>query len=137
NVKRAKLLRPIDFIFKKFNGFLARFSGRYANIVKKRVRRERSSMAFYAVLVVLAIFLFNRLPGGFIPPQDQAYFITIVQLPPGSDLDRTDEVAKEVTDKFLQVDGVANLITFVGMSGATQTNAPNQAVLYIPLKSFE
>src|SRR5699024_8700340 len=58
-------------------------------------------------------------------------------LPPGSDLDRTDAVVKKITHKFSQVDGVKNMITFIGFSGATQTRAPNQAVLYTLLKSFK
>lgn len=137
NVKRSKLLKPIDYIFKKFNAFMALFSKRYANILEKGVRRERSSLAVYLVLVGIAIFMFNGLPKGFIPPQDQGYFITVVQLPPGSELDRTDAVVKKTTHKFQQIDGVANLISFAGLSGATQTPAPNEAVMYVPLKSFE
>lgn len=135
-VKRSGLLKPVDVLFRKFNEFMDRISGRYTRIVSKLVRRERSALAGYVLLIGLALFLFYRLPGGFIPPQDQGYFITVVQLPPGSSLDRTDAVVDEVTTNFLEIDGVENTIAFTGLSGATFTNAPNEAVIFLPLEDF-
>lgn len=135
-VRRSKLLRPVSYLFEKFNHFMERASGKYANVLTKGVRRERPVLIVYLVLIGLTFFFFNRLPGGFIPPQDQGYFITVVQLPPGSSLDRTDAVVQESTDKFLEIDGVENTIAFTGLSGATFTNAPNEAVIFLPLKDF-
>ena len=48
-------------------------------------------MAAYAVLIGLTVGLFSITPTGFIPAQDQGYFLTVIQLPPGSSLERTDE----------------------------------------------
>ncbi|MCW9705548.1 efflux RND transporter permease subunit [Fodinibius salsisoli] len=136
NVKRSGLLKPVDYLFGKFNSLMDRLSGKYASVVEKGVRRERSVLLVYLVLIGLAFFLFNRLPGGFIPPQDQGYFITVVQLPPGASLDRTDAVVQQATDKFLDIEGVENTIAFTGLSGATFTNAPNEAVIFLPLEDF-
>src|SRR5699024_7410110 len=65
-VKRSGLLKPIDYLFRKFNQFMERISGKYAGIVQKGVRRERSVLGVYLILIGLAFFFFNRLPGGFI-----------------------------------------------------------------------
>lgn len=135
-VERSRFLKPIDYLFGKFNHFMERISGKYANVLTKGVRRERSVLAGYLLLIGLTFFLFYRLPDGFIPPQDQGYFITVVQLPSGSSLDRTDAVVQEATDKFLGIDGVENTIAFTGLSGATFTNTPNEAVIFLPLKDF-
>lgn len=136
-VKRSPLLKPIDFIFKKFNYFIQRLSGGYASILTRGIRRERSALFVYLILLVITYFLFSGLPRGFIPQQDQGYFITVVQLPPGASLDRTDTVVKETVDKFLKIDGVGNTVAFTGFSGATFTSAPNAAAIFVPLKSFE
>lgn len=136
NVKRSGLLKPVNYLFRKFNSLMEQLSGKYASVVQKGVRRERSALLVYLVLIGLGFFLFNRLPGGFIPPQDQGYFITVVQLPPGASLDRTDAVVQQATDKFLDIDGVENTIAFTGLSGATFTNAPNEAVIFLPLEDF-
>src|SRR5699024_9085167 len=99
--ERSRFLKPITYLFGKFNHFIERISGRYANVLKKGVRRERSTLVGYLLLIGLAFFLFYRLPGGFIPPQDQGYFITVVQLPSVASLDRTDAVVQKASDKFL------------------------------------
>lgn len=135
-VKHSRFLKPVNYLFAKFNRFMERISGKYSGVVQKGVRRERPVLAVYLVLIGLAFFLFNRLPGGFIPPQDQGYFITVVQLPPGASLDRTDAVVQNATDRFLEIDGVENTIAFTGLSGATFTNAPNEAVIFLPLEDF-
>src|SRR5699024_6933866 len=134
--ERSRFLKPITYLFGKFNHFIERISGRYANVLKKGVRRERSTLVGYLLLIGLAFFLFYRLPGGFIPPQDQGYFITVVQLPSVASLDRTDAVVQKATDKFLEIDGVENTLAFAGLSGATFTNAPNEGVIFLPLKDF-
>ena len=63
-------------------------------------------LVIYAGLVGLAAWQFNRAPTGFIPPQDEGYLITIVQLPPGSSLSRTDAVVREATRIMLQTPGI-------------------------------
>ena len=40
-------------------------------------------------LALLCGFLFTRMPGSFLPEEDQGYALAIVQLPPGATLDRT------------------------------------------------
>jgi len=135
--KHSRLLAPIDFIFNRFNRFLRWFSARYQRQLFKGVRRERWVMLVYLVLIGITWFLFGRLPGGFIPQQDLGYFITVVQLPPGSSLERTDAVVQEITKRFLAFDGVENTVGFSGFSGATFSVAPNEGVLFVPLKSYE
>src|SRR3979409_932033 len=79
----------------------------------------------------------SRTPSGFIPPLDRAYFITVVTLPPGSSLERTDAVVRKASELLLSGPGVAHPVTFAGFDGATFTNAPNSGVLFVPLKPFE
>ncbi len=54
-------------------------------------------LVVYAGLIGLTGCQFVQAPTGFIPQQDQGYLITIVQLPPGASLARTDEVVRKVT----------------------------------------
>jgi multidrug efflux pump subunit AcrB len=49
------------------------------------------------ILGELPAWQFSRAPTGFIPDLDQGYLITVLQLPPGSSLARTDEVTRKVT----------------------------------------
>ena len=58
-------------------------------------------LAAYGGLILLTGVQFWRAPGGFIPAQDQGYFITVVQLPPGSSLARTDAVVQRAIADLL------------------------------------
>ncbi|WP_152023370.1 efflux RND transporter permease subunit, partial [Mycobacterium tuberculosis] len=85
----------------------------------------------------LTAVVFTVTPSGFVPAQDQGYFLTIIQLPPGSAVDRTDAVMQKVAKRILPLAGVKGAVMLAGFDGPSQTLAPNSAAAYIPLKSFE
>lgn len=120
-----------------FNRMFERFSEAYARLTRRLVAAPKRMMAAYAVLIALTVGLFSITPTGFIPAQDQGYFLTVIQLPPGSSLERTDEVMRKVADRILPIKGVEGAVMLAGFDGASQTQAPNAAAAYVPLKSFE
>jgi hydrophobe/amphiphile efflux-1 (HAE1) family protein len=120
-----------------FNRWFERFSERYAGLTRRLVAAPKRMMAAYALLIGLTVGLFAVTPTGFIPAQDQGYFLTVIQLPPGSSLERTDEVMRKVADRILPIEGVEGAVMLAGFDGASQTQAPNAAAAYVPLKSFE
>ena len=93
-------------------------------------------LVVYAGLILLTGYQFSRTPAGFIPQQDQGYFITVVQLPPGSSLARTDAVVRKAAEIIRGVNGVAHTVAFAGFDGATFTNAPNAGAIFVPLEPF-
>ena len=78
--------------------------------------------------------VFASTPTGFIPAQDQGYFLTVIQLPPGSSLERTDAVMRKVAARILPIPGVKGSVMLAGFDGASQTLAPNAAAAYVPLQ---
>ena len=121
----------------RFNDVFARFSESYANLTQRLVQAPKRMMAAYAVLIAATVGLFSITPTGFIPAQDQGYFLTVIQLPPGSSIERTDAVMRKVAARILPIAGVKGAVMLAGFDGASQTQAPNAAAAYIPLKSFE
>ncbi len=141
----ALLLKPHDNggdaaqpngFFRGFNRALDGLSGRYGALTSRLVRRAALVMVAYVGLLGLTGFQFQQVPGGFIPDQDQGYAIVSIELPPGAELDRTDAVVKEVTDRLLAIDGIVNAVGFSGFSGATFTNAPNSATIFPTFAPF-
>jgi len=130
-------LRPFKFLGDNFNRFMERLSVQYGKAVGKFVRTGSMVMLIYGGLIALTGFEFNKVPSGFVPAMDQQYFITAIQLPPGSSLSRTDEVVKEAIDTLLEVDGVANTVSFTGFDGASFTNASNAAAIFVTLEDFD
>jgi multidrug efflux pump subunit AcrB len=68
---------------------------------------------------------------------DQGYLITVLQLPPGSSLARTDEVTRKVNDILTSIPGVFSTAAFAGLDGATFTLAPNEGAIFSVFKSFQ
>ncbi|MBV9529458.1 multidrug efflux RND transporter permease subunit [Sphingomonas sp.] len=121
----------------RFNRAFERFSESYSRLTRRLVAMPRRMMLAYAGLIAATIGLFWITPSGFIPAQDQGYFLTVIQLPPGSSLERTDAVMREVAARILPIPGVKGSVMLAGFDGASQTQAPNAAAAYVPLQSFE
>jgi HAE1 family hydrophobic/amphiphilic exporter-1 len=93
-------------------------------------------LVVYVGLIGLTGWQFARAPAGFIPQQDQGYLITVLQLPPGASLARTDAVVREATRIVLGTPGVAHAVPFAGFDGATFTNASNAGAIFSALAPF-
>jgi len=121
----------------RFNQGFDRFSKAYSRLTHRLVQMPKRMMLAYAGLIAATVALFSITPTGFIPAQDQGYFLTVIQLPPGSSLERTDAVMRKVAARILPIPGVKGSVMLAGFDGASQTQAPNAAAAYVPLQSFE
>ncbi|RXG32257.1 efflux RND transporter permease subunit [Leeuwenhoekiella marinoflava] len=137
NKKTPLILKPFAYVGNGFNRFIDKISASYGKRVQKLVRTSIMVLVVYGGLIIITGFEFGRVPKGFIPAMDQQYFITLVQLPPGASLSRTDAVVKDVIDKALDIDGVENAIAFTGFDAASNTNSSNTAAVFLPLEDFE
>jgi HAE1 family hydrophobic/amphiphilic exporter-1 len=108
----------------------------YAAATRRLVRLSVLMLVVYAGLIGLTGWQFARTPTGFIPQQDQGYLITVLQLPPGSSLARTDEVVRRTAKLMLGTPGISHVVPFAGFDGATFTNAPNAGVIFSALAPF-
>ena len=121
----------------RFNDAFDRFSKGYSRLTHRLVLMPKRMMLAYAALIAATVGLFSITPTGFIPAQDQGYFLTVIQLPAGSSLERTDAVMRKVAARILPIPGVKGSVMLAGFDGASQTQAPNAAAAYVPLQSFE
>ncbi len=130
-------VRLISFAFGLFNRGFEALSRGYGRLTARLVRAAFLMVVVYAGLIGLAAFQFGRAPAGYIPEQDQGYLITIVQLPPGASLDRTEAVLRRVTDIITGVPGVAHAVPFAGLDATTFTDASNSATIFAKLDAPE
>ena len=135
--KHGLLMRPIVWALSKFNRGFERASGGYAWATTKLIRMPLIMLALFAALLVATNFQFSKVPGGFIPEQDQGYYITVVQLPPGASLERTDAVIRHATSEILDIHGVAHAAVFTGLNGAAFTTESNTGVIFFTVTDFE
>jgi hydrophobe/amphiphile efflux-1 (HAE1) family protein len=120
-------------------GFNHGFEGLARRFGKYTARAVRSLLLVgivYLCLIGLAGWRFSVTPGGFIPAQDQGYLIAVIQMPPGTSLDRTTAVMERASKIALANKGALGTVAFAGLDGATLTTAPNAAAMFVPLQPF-
>ena len=77
------------------------------------------------------------MPTGFLPPEDQGYFIISVQAPEGTSLERTEEIVARVQDIVVKTPGIDKVPTFAGFDLITATSAPNVGTMFGVLKPWD
>ncbi|HEX7906627.1 MAG TPA: multidrug efflux RND transporter permease subunit [Paraburkholderia sp.] len=122
--------------FDRFNRGFDKLSFGYGNVTRRLVRGLTVVLAIYVVLIGVTGFEFSRTPTGFIPEQDQGYLITVVQLPPGASLDRTEKVVRNAIDIILSTRGIEHVAPFVGLDATTLTVASNSGTIFSGLPSL-
>jgi hydrophobe/amphiphile efflux-1 (HAE1) family protein len=134
--QRTLARRLLHASFGYFNRAFERMSDAYGALTSRLVRALAVVVVVYLALIGTAGFQFAREPTGFIPEQDQGYLITVLQLPPGSSLQRTEQVVKRAVDIILKTPGVEHVAPFAGLDATTFTVASNAGTIFSGLPSL-
>ncbi|MEG1979661.1 MAG: efflux RND transporter permease subunit, partial [Victivallaceae bacterium] len=145
------LLKPIDgkrqkfILFRWFDAGFEKLTAVYGATVSKLIKISFALMLVYGIMTFVAIRMFNQLPTGFIPDEDQAAMFINVQLPDGASLARTEEVLKKINNILLPVrpdgsvgryPGVADVLSSPGFSILTGVNSANNAMIIVALDDW-
>jgi multidrug efflux pump len=118
----ATLLRPEHLKENKFFGAFNRgyewVNSHYLTSVRFSLRHKAWWLAGFGVLLVVGGFLFWRVPGSFVPDEDQGYAIGIVAMPPGSTIQRTREVMRRVGEKIRKSPAVDSVFEVAGFASS-------------------
>jgi multidrug efflux pump len=128
-------LKSTRGFFGWFNQFFSRTSMSYRTGVARILQNTGRYMIIFLVIVVAMGWLFSRLPGSFLPDEDQGYFISVIQLPPGATRERALEVLSEAEQFYLKQPEVEHVIGVAGFSffGRGQ----NAAINFVRLKGWD
>lgn len=127
----------IDSILDGFNNWFTRVAGRYKGLLEKIVSRRVVTFAMLLIFCAGIGMLNGVLPSGFIPNEDQGMFYAIIQTPPGSTLERTNEVAEKLQQIAGKIDGVQSVSSLAGYEVLTEGTGSNSGTCLINLKSWE
>jgi len=123
-----------NVVYRTFNRYYDRVAAVYVRHIGSAISHAPRWMLVFAALVVVTGLLFARLPGSFLPEEDQGYAMAIVQLPPGSTLQRTQAVFEDVRATLEQVDGYESMMQVAGFSFIGQ--GENVGMAFIKLKDW-
>ena len=120
-----------------FNRGFFKLSRSYENFVGKSIRFKWLYLIGYAAIIGIMAVVFLRIPGSFLPEEDQGIMFTLVQLPAGSTLDETQDVLDKVRNYYdtQETDNIASVFTIAGFSFAGQ--GQNMGLAFVRLSDWE
>jgi HAE1 family hydrophobic/amphiphilic exporter-1 len=140
----ALLLKPPGESKSAFQKFFDGFNRQFERATDKFMvftgfftRRLIRAGALLGALIVALLLLFQAVPGGFVPEEDQGYIMAAVQLPDAASLQRTDEVMMEVEAVLAEFDAIETYTTVSGFSMLTGTTQPNAGFVFLQLKDWD
>ncbi|BFM21568.1 efflux RND transporter permease subunit [Gilvimarinus japonicus] len=138
----ATLLKPVDpdhhqkrGFFGWFNRTFDRSANRYQSSVGYILARTGRFMAIYIAIALVLVLLFGRLPGSFLPDEDQGLMFTQMTLPVGSTKERSIAVMNDVENYYLsQDDTVESVFSVIGFSFSGR--GQNNGIAFVRMKDW-
>jgi multidrug efflux pump len=103
-------------IFGPFNRGMQRTTGRYQHAVEGMLARPLWFLLVFVALLAVTALLYLRMPGSFLPDEDQGSLMTVIQAPPGATTARTEQALSQVKDFYAEHPLVEDAITVYGFS---------------------
>jgi hydrophobe/amphiphile efflux-1 (HAE1) family protein len=137
----AVLLKPgapkRNFVFREFNRMFDWVTYKYTKGVAFFLKRGFIGVLLFIGMGFLTNFLFQKVPTGLVPDEDQGYYIGAVILPEGSSLERTNAVVKKVEAAMSPNKNIEAVFSLVGLNflggGGLKSSA---ATMFFPLKPW-
>ncbi|POZ50363.1 efflux RND transporter permease subunit [Methylovulum psychrotolerans] len=133
---QPKRKTPVSLFIDAFNYVFEKATGRYIQVLNVVITRR------IVTVLVLAGFSFGiysvnlTLPSGFIPGEDQGMIYAIIQTPPGSTIEVTNKVARELEGIASKIDGVQSVSSLAGYEVLTEGRGSNAGTCIINLKDW-
>ncbi len=122
--------------FGAFNRFYNNTEQKYQHGVLRVLRRALSVLGIYAVLCGAMALVMWRLPGSFLPTEDQGSIMVQFTLPAGATATRTDAVAKKVTEWFLNNEKANTDAIFTVTGFSFSGSGQNAGMAFVSLKNW-
>lgn len=135
----AILLRKGDHgsrLFKPFNDGFARFTAGFLGGVSFALRRRLVSLLIFIGVLALAAWMFMRIPGSFVPSEDQGYVFSAITLPDGATLQRTGIAGEQLRKMVTTNPAIENMFVISGFDLIGGGNKTNAATMFVPLKPW-
>jgi hydrophobic/amphiphilic exporter-1 (mainly G- bacteria), HAE1 family len=131
--------RPKNLVTRFLDSFNNKFnllSTRYQKILEVFINRRTITIGILLVFCSGIFFINNSIPSGFIPSEDQGMFYAIIQTPPGSSLERTNQVADKLQKIAEKIDGVQSVSALAGYELLAEGTGANTGTCLVNLKDW-
>ncbi len=118
----------------KFDDGIVAMTRWYRGLLRRLLKYKLAMVVVFFAGLGLTYFVFTRVPSGFVPDEDQGYFIIVIQAPSGASLEYTKAIGKKVSDLLADVPESEGTFSVAGFSFAG--SAANQGLIFVPLKPY-
>ncbi|MGA9392632.1 MAG: multidrug efflux RND transporter permease subunit [Candidatus Sulfotelmatobacter sp.] len=119
---------------RKFDEGVAALTRGYRGLLHHVLEYKFVMVVLFFAGLGLTYFVFTRVPRGFVPNEDQGYFIVVIQAPSGASLEYTKAIGKQVSNLLSDVSEAEGTFSVAGFSFAG--SASNQGLIFVPLKPY-
>ncbi len=119
---------------RKFDAGVQAMTNGYRRLLGHILKHKLAMVVLFFAGLGLTYLVFLRLPTGFVPDEDQGYFIIVIQAPSGASLEYTKAIGKQVSDMLAGVPESEGTFSVAGFSFAGA--AANQGLIFVPLKPY-
>ncbi len=123
-----------NWFFKRVDGAINAVTEGYRRTLRLILRFKFIAALVFLGTLGLTVLVFQRVPKGFVPNEDQGYFIIAVQAPSGASLEYTKHIGQQVQGILQDVPEVEGIFAIAGFSFTG--SASNQALIFVPLKPY-
>jgi HAE1 family hydrophobic/amphiphilic exporter-1 len=134
---RREMRGPLGAFFRSFNRWFARATDGYVGTCGHLIRKSAFSMILLVVVAAFAGLISLRLPGGFVPDEDQGYFFVNAQLPLAASLDRTAAVNDKLDAIFKTTPGIKYYTGVAGFSLLSLVTTTYNSFYFITLEDWD
>lgn len=131
--RRTLVNRFIDW----FNDNFERVTAGYTRLLEWMISRRLVTLGILIAFGIGIFALGKSLPGGFIPNEDQGQIYAIIQTPPGSTLERTNEVSVHLQAIAEEIEDIESVTSLAGYEILTEGRGSNAGTCLINLKNWE
>src|ERR1035438_2381636 len=124
-----------NWFFKRVDRFLSALTTGYVRALRTFLRYEVLALILFAAGLACAYLIFQRVPKGFVPTEDQGYLIVVIQAPAGASLEYTRNIGTQVTNitkNFSEIEGTFSVAGF-SFGGS----ASNAGLVFLSLRPYE
>ncbi|PPD20250.1 MAG: hydrophobe/amphiphile efflux-1 family RND transporter [Methylobacter sp.] len=136
NHGQPKPKTPISRFIDGFNFGFEKLTGRYVTLLNVVVMRRMVTILTLGGFAIGVVTVNKAMPVGFIPGEDQGMIYAIIQTPPGSTLEITNQVARRLESVAESIDGVQSVSSLAGYEVLTEGRGSNAGTCIINLKDW-
>ena len=137
NHGKTKKKTPISRFLDVFNHWFEKLTGKYITVLEKIVSRRLVTVLVLIGFILGVLFVNKTLPAGFIPNEDQGIIYAIIQTPPGSTLEATNKVSRQLQNIAEKIEGIKSVSSLAGYEILTEGRGSNAGTCLINLKNWD